>query len=155
MPLISNLKSRRYFSPFSGERRQEQGGRWRAWSAIHAREINACRVLVVLVARSGNLGSNKKCQDGGRQAWWFVFYRVSSISKVCSHCLFEVQSLIVLFSTYHLIFWKLTYFFHGLSTLFMLHHILYFSRIRIICQCLFFNFSLVQNVFSSYFAEFL
>ena len=56
------------------------------------------------------------------------FYRVSSISKVCSHCLFELQSSIVLFSTYHLFFWKLTYFSHGLSTLFVLHHILYFSR---------------------------
>ena len=38
------------------------------------------------------------------------FYRVSSISKVCNHCLFELQSWIVLFSMYHLIFWKLTYF---------------------------------------------
>ena len=38
------------------------------------------------------------------------FYRVSSISKVCSHCLFELQSSIVLFAMYHLIFWKLTYF---------------------------------------------
>ena len=89
--------------------------------------INACRVRIrgLLVARSGNLGSNKKFQDGGRQAWWsvFFFYGVSSISKVCSHCLFELQSSIVLFSTYHLFLWKLTYFFHGLSTLFIFHHI--------------------------------
>ena len=38
------------------------------------------------------------------------FYRVSSISKVGSHCLFELQSSIALFAMYHLIFWKLTYF---------------------------------------------
>ena len=51
----------------------------------------------LLVTRRGNLGPNKEFQDGGQQ--WF-FYRVSSISKpkVCSHCLFELQSSIVLFS---------------------------------------------------------
>ena len=99
-----------------------------------ARKITSIRTrapwfALLRVARSGNLGSKKEFQDGGRQAsrW---FYRVSSISKVCSHCLFELQSSIVLFFDVLLVFWKLTYFFLGVSTLFMILHILYFIRIR-------------------------
>ena len=34
------------------------------------------------------------------------------------------------FSMKHLFFWKLIYFFQGVSTLFMLLHILYFTRLR-------------------------
>ena len=41
------------------------------------------------------------------------FYCVSSISKVCNQCLFELQCSIVLFPMYHLFFWKLTDFSMG------------------------------------------
>ena len=109
IPLISNLKSRRYFSPFSGERMQARHGRGRegGCEAPHTRAKNNvcqnvcshCRVL----REAGTWGLKKNSKMAAVNQRGF-FYRVSSISKVCGHCLFELQSSIVLFFDVPLVF---------------------------------------------------
>ena len=95
--MISSLKSRRYFFAFFW---REKASVTRTWAggceAPHTRAKNDfcshCRVL--REAGTWGLKKNSKMAAFKHQGG---FYRASSISKVCSHCLFELQSSIVLF----------------------------------------------------------
>ena len=128
--MISNLKSRRYFFAFF---RREKESATRTWAggceAPHTRAKNNfcshCRVS--REAGTWGLKKNSKMaavRHQGGSTVFRVFPRFVAI--VC----LNFKARLSFFSMYHLFFFKFTYFFLGFSTLFMLLHILYFTRIR-------------------------
>ena len=128
--MISNLKSRRYFFAFF---RLEKASATRTWAggceAPDTRASVRTVAFAFLLREAGTWGLKKNSKMAavkhqGGSTVFRVFPRFVAI--VC----LNFKARLSFFSMKHLFFWKLIYFFLGVSTLFMLLHILYFTRIR-------------------------
>ena len=113
--MISNLKSRRYFFAFF---RLEKASATRTWAggceAPDTRAPVRTVAFAFLLREAGTWGLKKNSKMAAvmhRGIKVVFFYRVSCISKVCSHCLFELQSSIVLFLDVALVFLEAYLFF--------------------------------------------